>query len=88
MLQHLLQSATTLRKGARFSQAAGALHEFKSLCVGTEGQCLSLYWLGRAFTNTLSYSSKLSFCTTSCYNSLFVASPCHKVTPYMGTISR
>ncbi|XP_045816356.1 serine/threonine-protein kinase ATM isoform X4 [Trifolium pratense] len=47
MLQHLLQSATTLRKGARFSQAAGALHEFKSLCVGTEEQCLSLYWLGR-----------------------------------------
>ncbi|KAK2442878.1 serine/threonine-protein kinase ATM [Trifolium repens] len=47
ILQNLLQSATTLRKGARFSQAAGALHEFKSLCVGTEGQCSSLYWLGR-----------------------------------------
>nr|XP_012571741.1 serine/threonine-protein kinase ATM isoform X3 [Cicer arietinum] len=47
MLQHLLQSATTLRKGSRFSQAAGALHEFKSLCVGTEGQCSALYWLGR-----------------------------------------
>ncbi|XP_050879903.1 serine/threonine-protein kinase ATM isoform X2 [Lathyrus oleraceus] len=47
MLQHLLQSATTLRKGSRFSQAAGALHEFKSLCVGTKEQHSSLYWLGR-----------------------------------------
>ncbi|XP_027337565.1 serine/threonine-protein kinase ATM [Abrus precatorius] len=47
MLQNLLQSATTLRKGCRFSQAAAALHEFKLLSVETKGQCSSLYWLGR-----------------------------------------
>nr|KYP35766.1 Serine/threonine-protein kinase ATM [Cajanus cajan] len=47
MLQHLLKSATTLRKGCRFSQAAAALHEFKLLSVETKGQCSSLYWLGR-----------------------------------------
>ncbi|XP_057442948.1 serine/threonine-protein kinase ATM [Lotus japonicus] len=47
VLQHLLQSASTLRKGSRFSQAAGALHEFKFLSVETKGQCSSLYWLGR-----------------------------------------
>ncbi|RDY13102.1 Serine/threonine-protein kinase ATM, partial [Mucuna pruriens] len=47
MLQYLLQSATTLRKGCRFSQAAAALHEFKLLSVETKGQCTSLYLLGR-----------------------------------------
>ncbi|KAK7354055.1 hypothetical protein VNO80_19511 [Phaseolus coccineus] len=47
VLQHLLQSATTLRKGCRFSQAASALHEFKLLSVETKGQSSSLYWLGR-----------------------------------------
>ncbi|KAG5035608.1 hypothetical protein JHK87_010518 [Glycine soja] len=47
MLQHLLQSATTLRKGCRFSQAAAALHEFKLLSVETKGQSSSVYWLGR-----------------------------------------
>ncbi|XVF09293.1 hypothetical protein REPUB_Repub07fG0080200 [Reevesia pubescens] len=46
-MQHLLQSASTLRKGSRFSQAAAALHEFKFLCVGTEGQGSTPYWLGR-----------------------------------------
>ncbi|ERN06689.1 hypothetical protein AMTR_s00058p00205060 [Amborella trichopoda] len=30
-MQHLLQSASTFRKGARFSHAAAALHEFKFL---------------------------------------------------------
>ncbi|KAL2340901.1 hypothetical protein Fmac_008841 [Flemingia macrophylla] len=47
MLQHLLKSATTLRKGCRFSQAAASLHEFKLLSVEINGQCSSLYWLGR-----------------------------------------
>ncbi|XP_027942226.1 serine/threonine-protein kinase ATM [Vigna unguiculata] len=47
VLQHLLQSATTLRKGCRFSQAASALQEFKLLSVETKGQSSSLYWLGR-----------------------------------------
>ncbi|KAK7317181.1 hypothetical protein RJT34_01188 [Clitoria ternatea] len=47
MRQHLLQSATTLRKGSRFSQAAAALHQFKLLSVETKEQCSSLYWLGR-----------------------------------------
>ncbi|XP_068483746.1 serine/threonine-protein kinase ATM isoform X2 [Phaseolus vulgaris] len=47
VLQHLLQSATTLRKGCRFSQAASALHEFKLLSIETKGQSSSLYWLGR-----------------------------------------
>ncbi|KAI4336143.1 hypothetical protein L6164_014710 [Bauhinia variegata] len=46
-LQHLLQSASILRKGSRFSHAAAALHEFKFLSVETEGQHSSLYWLGR-----------------------------------------
>ncbi|KAJ7956242.1 Serine/threonine-protein kinase ATM [Quillaja saponaria] len=46
-LQHLLQSASTLRKGSRFSQAAAALHEFKFLCVETKGKYSSVYWLGR-----------------------------------------
>ncbi|XP_022767135.1 serine/threonine-protein kinase ATM isoform X5 [Durio zibethinus] len=46
-MQHLLQSASTLRKGSRFSQAAAALHEFKFLCVGTGEQGSTPYWLGR-----------------------------------------
>ncbi|XP_057988495.1 serine/threonine-protein kinase ATM isoform X2 [Hevea brasiliensis] len=46
-MKHLLQSASTLRKGSRFSQSAAALHEFKFLCVSTGEQHLSLYWLGR-----------------------------------------
>ncbi|KAB2013879.1 hypothetical protein ES319_D09G187000v1 [Gossypium barbadense] len=46
-MQHLLQSASTLRKGSRFSQAAAALHEFKFLCVRTGEQGSSAYWLGR-----------------------------------------
>lgn len=47
MVQHLLQSTSTLRKGSRFSQAAAALHEFKYLCVESGEQDSSLYWLGR-----------------------------------------
>ncbi|QHO17058.1 hypothetical protein HN873_033624 [Arachis hypogaea] len=47
MLQHLLQSASTLRKGSRFSQSAAALHEFKFLSVEVKEQNPSLYWLGR-----------------------------------------
>ncbi|PRQ24322.1 putative non-specific serine/threonine protein kinase [Rosa chinensis] len=47
MVQHLLQSTCTLRKGSRFSQAAAALHEFKFLCVESGEQQSSLYWLGR-----------------------------------------
>ncbi|KAE8124229.1 hypothetical protein FH972_019134 [Carpinus fangiana] len=46
-MQHLLQSASTLRKGSRFSQAAAALHEFKFLCFESGEQYSSLYWLGR-----------------------------------------
>ncbi|XP_043813489.1 serine/threonine-protein kinase ATM isoform X5 [Manihot esculenta] len=46
-MKHLLQSASVLRKGSRFSQAAAALHEFKFLSVGTGEQHLSLYWLGK-----------------------------------------
>ncbi|GMY24943.1 serine/threonine-protein kinase ATM isoform X1 [Fagus crenata] len=46
-MQHLLQSASTLRKGSRFSQAAAALHEFKFLCFETTKQSSALYWLGR-----------------------------------------
>ncbi|XVE54961.1 hypothetical protein DITRI_Ditri03aG0123000 [Diplodiscus trichospermus] len=45
--QHLLQSASTFRKGSRFSQAAAALHEFKFLYVGTGDQGSTPYWLGR-----------------------------------------
>ncbi|KAI3914770.1 hypothetical protein MKW98_002006 [Papaver atlanticum] len=37
-IQHHLESASTLRKGGRFSLAAAALHEFKLLSSGTEGQ--------------------------------------------------
>ncbi|XVF54114.1 hypothetical protein PTKIN_Ptkin05aG0154900 [Pterospermum kingtungense] len=46
-MQHLLQSASTLRKGSRFSQAAAALHEFKFLCMRTGEQGSTPYWLGR-----------------------------------------
>ncbi|GLT47213.1 hypothetical protein SLA2020_209240 [Shorea laevis] len=46
-MQHLLQSASTLRKGCRFSQAAAALHEFKFLCVGTGEQNSTSFWHGR-----------------------------------------
>ncbi|KAM3751704.1 hypothetical protein ACB098_04G130100 [Castanea mollissima] len=46
-MRHLLQSASTLRKGSRFSQAAAALHEFKFLCLEATEQYSTLYWLGR-----------------------------------------
>ncbi|KAI3684521.1 hypothetical protein L6452_33745 [Arctium lappa] len=46
-VQHLLESASILRKGCRFSQAAAALHEFKFLYVGMGGEYSKLYWLGR-----------------------------------------
>ncbi|KAE9467383.1 hypothetical protein C3L33_00698, partial [Rhododendron williamsianum] len=46
-VQHLLDSASTLRKGSRFSQAAAALHEFKFICAGAGEQNSALYWLGR-----------------------------------------
>ncbi|XP_058200970.1 serine/threonine-protein kinase ATM-like isoform X2 [Rhododendron vialii] len=39
--QHLLDSASTLRK------AAAALHEFKFLCAGAREQNCAQYWLGR-----------------------------------------
>lgn len=45
-VQHLLESAATLRKVSRFSQAASALHEFKFLCAEI-GEHSNLYWLGR-----------------------------------------
>lgn len=47
MVQHLLQSASTLRKGSRFSQAAASLHEFKYLVVERREPGSSLYWTGR-----------------------------------------
>ncbi|KAG9138050.1 hypothetical protein Leryth_001298 [Lithospermum erythrorhizon] len=47
VMQHLLQSASTLRKGSQISQAAAALHEFKILCTGTGNEHSSFYWLGR-----------------------------------------
>ncbi|XP_017218492.1 serine/threonine-protein kinase ATM [Daucus carota subsp. sativus] len=46
-VQHLLESASTLRKGARLSQAAAALHEFKSLCAGNGITQNNLYLIGR-----------------------------------------
>ncbi|XP_052181201.1 serine/threonine-protein kinase ATM isoform X3 [Diospyros lotus] len=46
-VQHLLDSASTLRKGSRFSQAAAALHEFKFLCAGAAERNTELYWVGR-----------------------------------------
>lgn len=42
-IQHLLQSAATLRKGSRFSLAAAALHELKFLSAGPEGQQATSY---------------------------------------------
>ncbi|XP_057952318.1 serine/threonine-protein kinase ATM [Malania oleifera] len=47
ILQHLLQSASTLRKGSRYSQAAAALHDFKFLYNGMEGKHPTSYVLGR-----------------------------------------
>ncbi|KAI3807033.1 hypothetical protein L1987_22953 [Smallanthus sonchifolius] len=46
-VQHLLESASILRKGCRFSQAAAALHEFKFLYMGMGVEDSKLYWLGR-----------------------------------------
>lgn len=46
-VQHLLESASILRKGCRFSQAAAVLHEFKFLYIGMGGEYSKLYWLGR-----------------------------------------
>ncbi|GAY47387.1 hypothetical protein CUMW_104190 [Citrus unshiu] len=46
-MQHLLESASTLRKGFRLSQAAAALHELKFLYTGPGDQCSTVYWLGR-----------------------------------------
>ncbi|XP_072965614.1 serine/threonine-protein kinase ATM isoform X2 [Typha angustifolia] len=46
--EHLLQSASTLRKGTRFSLAAAALYELKELCTQTEQQTTShTYFLAR-----------------------------------------
>ncbi|XP_042498310.1 serine/threonine-protein kinase ATM isoform X2 [Macadamia integrifolia] len=42
-VQHLLQSASILRKGSRYSLAAAALHEFKFLSSGTERQHANSY---------------------------------------------
>ncbi|KAJ6760715.1 SERINE/THREONINE-PROTEIN KINASE ATM [Salix purpurea] len=47
MTEHLLQSASTLRKGSRFSQSTAFLHEFKLASAGTGKQYSTLYWLGR-----------------------------------------
>ncbi|KAF4352465.1 hypothetical protein F8388_012166 [Cannabis sativa] len=47
MMEHLLQSASTLRKGSRFSQATAFLHEHKLLSVESREQYSTLYWLGR-----------------------------------------
>ncbi|XP_062116268.1 serine/threonine-protein kinase ATM isoform X5 [Humulus lupulus] len=46
-MQHLLQSASTLRKGSRFSQATAFLHEHKLLSVESREQYSTFYWLGR-----------------------------------------
>ncbi|KAK9278063.1 hypothetical protein L1049_027621 [Liquidambar formosana] len=46
-VKNLLQAASTLRKGSRFSQAAAALHELKLSCTGMGEQHSTLYWLGR-----------------------------------------
>ncbi|KAI3501036.1 hypothetical protein L1887_28892 [Cichorium endivia] len=47
-VQHLLESASILRKGCRFSQFVAALHAFKYLYIGMRGEDSKLYWLGRA----------------------------------------
>ncbi|GER56830.1 serine/threonine-protein kinase ATM [Striga asiatica] len=58
-VHHLREAASVLRKGSRISQAAAALHEFKSLCSQMGEEYSNLYWLGRSFRN---YSfHKLSF---------------------------
>ncbi|KAL8261037.1 hypothetical protein R6Q59_025086 [Mikania micrantha] len=46
-VQHLLESASILRKGCRFSQAAAALHELKYLFMGMGGEDSKLYWIVR-----------------------------------------
>ncbi|KFK34114.1 hypothetical protein AALP_AA5G103600 [Arabis alpina] len=46
-MQHSLQSASLLRKGSRFSQAAAFLHEFKFLCARSDGQQPVPDWLGK-----------------------------------------
>lgn len=46
-VQHLLESASTLRKGSRLSQAAAALHDFKFICADTGISHSNLYWMGR-----------------------------------------
>ncbi|KAL1222123.1 Serine/threonine-protein kinase ATM [Cardamine amara subsp. amara] len=46
-MQHLLQSASLLRKGTKFSHAAASLHEFKFLCARSNGQQLVPDWLGK-----------------------------------------
>lgn len=46
-VQHLLESASILRKGYRFSQAAAALHEFKFIYIGMGGEHSKIYWHGR-----------------------------------------
>ncbi|KAL3628823.1 hypothetical protein CASFOL_027869 [Castilleja foliolosa] len=46
-VHHLWESASILRKGSRISQAAAALHEFKSLCSQMGEEYTNLYWLGR-----------------------------------------
>ncbi|CAN1347706.1 Serine/threonine-protein kinase ATM [Linum perenne] len=46
-MQHLLHSASNLRKGSRFSQAAAALHDLKCFWDRTGEPSSSIYWLGR-----------------------------------------
>ncbi|CAN8254904.1 unnamed protein product [Cochlearia groenlandica] len=46
-MQHLLQSASLLRKGSRFSHAAASLHEYKFLCARSYGQQPVPDWRGR-----------------------------------------
>ncbi|KAK1363759.1 hypothetical protein POM88_039320 [Heracleum sosnowskyi] len=47
-VQHLLESASTPRKGEKLSQAAAALHEFKSLSAGKGITQNNLYLIVRA----------------------------------------
>ncbi|CAM8916047.1 unnamed protein product [Rhodiola kirilowii] len=47
MVHHLLQAASTLRKGSKFSYAAGALQELKFLCSHTREDHTTTYWLAR-----------------------------------------
>ncbi|CAI9106195.1 OLC1v1005280C2 [Oldenlandia corymbosa var. corymbosa] len=46
-IQHLLQSASILRKGSRFSQAAASLNEFKFVCSELGKEDSNVYWQGR-----------------------------------------